>query len=65
MADTNKRTVRILTAIFETAEGMAKATGIAPGAAAELMETGELRLKEFRAIKETLGLKDERLFFPA
>lgn len=64
MSKTNQRIVNILTAIFETAEGMAKATGMTPAAAEMLMKTGELRLKEFGAIKKTLGLTDERMFFP-
>lgn len=64
MENLNQRTVNILKAVFETAEKMAKATGMTLAAAVELMETGELRLNEFMAIKNTLGLNDDRLFFP-
>ena len=63
MSETNRRIVNILTAIFENAEIMAKTTGIEPEAAEKLMRTGELRLKEFGAIKRILGLTDERIFF--
>ena len=63
MTDRRQRTINILTAIFESADEMVAATGIKPDAAAEIMRTGELRLNEYAKIKQTLGLKDERIFF--
>lgn len=61
MSETKKdqRVISILTAVFGNATAMAKQTGIAQPAAEKLMQTGELRLNEYSAIKRVTGLTSE------